>query len=85
MTAIYPLDAACAGHPLPLWDATVYGETVEYREWRHHQAKAICRGCPVKVQCFKAIDHAWDEGIWAGELLPLKRNARPRPASERVA
>lgn len=90
MTAPFPTivheewraQAACAGNPQPLWDAKVHGESDEQREWRHHQAKAVCRRCPVAFECATAIDWTWDEGVRAGTLLPDKKTAA-RPRGER--
>jgi hypothetical protein len=76
VTATYPTDAACATvKDKTLWDAAVHGETPEERTWRHHQAKAVCRRCPVAFECAQAIDWTWDEGVRAGELLPDKKTA----------
>ena len=77
-------DAACAGHPEPLWDQTVHGEDAEEREARHHKAAAICKRCPVAFECGKSVDWTLDEGVRAGVLLPIKKQAA-RPKSERGA
>lgn len=75
--------AACAGNPRPeLWDATVAGETADEREWRHHQAKAVCARCPVAFECAQAIDWTWDAGVRAGTLLPETRAVIRRPPGE---
>lgn len=72
-------DAACAGHPQPLWDETVHGESRDVREARHHKAATICRRCPVAFECGASVDWSLDEGVRAGELLPPKKQAaRPR-------
>ncbi|WP_368410413.1 WhiB family transcriptional regulator [Corynebacterium sp.] len=63
--------ASCAGHS-PLFDADIQGETKQQREARHHQARTICRHCPVLTQCTAVAgrlpqDHR--QGLWAGILL----------------
>lgn len=67
-------DAACAGAPNPaLWFPTRGQATV--------LAKAICRGCPVRVEC---LDHALANGekwgIWGGtserERRKIKRDRK---------
>ncbi|WP_168168148.1 WhiB family transcriptional regulator [Corynebacterium sp. MSK032] len=60
--------AACAGYS-PLFDSDVNGESKEQREARHHQARSICRQCPVLTECTTTAgtlpkDHR--QGIWAG-------------------
>ena len=69
-------DAACSfSADLRLWDADLYGESREDRAWRHEHAKAICRTCPVLEQCRAAIDWTRDDGIRAGELIPVRKHA----------
>ncbi|WP_353888593.1 WhiB family transcriptional regulator [uncultured Corynebacterium sp.] len=63
--------AACKGHA-PLFDLTVHGETSEQREARHHQARNLCRRCPVFTQCTTVagqLKHDHKQGFWAGMLL----------------
>ncbi|GGS60203.1 MULTISPECIES: WhiB family transcriptional regulator [Streptomyces] len=50
------------------------------------QAKAVCRGCPVREQCLEwALDTNQSIGIWGGttelERRALRRRARSRPRS----
>lgn len=72
----YPEAAACArSSDKTLWDSVVHGENLYQREARHAQAKAICHGCPVALECAVAVDWAIDEGIRAGHLLPEKKTA----------
>ena len=77
-------EAACAGHPEPLWDETVHGESRAVREARHHRAVAVCNRCPVAFQCGRSIDWSLDEGVRAGELLPPKKQAA-RPMRDRAS
>jgi hypothetical protein len=62
--------AACAGHPEPLWDAQVYGETAIERRRRQTRALRICRGCPIRTACAAGIDLRHDDGIMGGIVLP---------------
>lgn len=64
------MTAACAGHPEPLWDATVHGETELEQCRRHTRALRICRGCPIRTECRALVDVKHDDGIRAGMVLP---------------
>jgi hypothetical protein len=64
------MTAACAGSPVPLWDATVDGETDEQREYRHEAALRICARCPIRRKCRADVDPRVDDGVWGGEVLP---------------
>lgn len=62
--------AACTGQH-PLFDDRIRGETPESQEARHHRARAICAGCPIRSNCQEVArqlptDHR--TGIWAGQL-----------------
>ena len=67
--------AACAGHPEPLWDGAVDGETPVDQDRRHARALAICRSCPVRRACAELIDVQQDDGVRAGVLLPTIRDS----------
>jgi hypothetical protein len=67
--------AACAGHPTPLWDESVFGETRKQQVARHHAAIAICGTCPVSSHCLADVDWSVDEGVRGGRLLPFKKTA----------
>lgn len=67
--------AACAGHPEPLWDESVYGETRPQQIARHNDAVAICGTCPVRSQCLADVNWSIDEGVRGGRLLPYKKTA----------
>ncbi|MEU9201633.1 WhiB family transcriptional regulator [Streptomyces sp. NPDC048332] len=45
------------------------------------EAKAVCRGCPVRRECLRwALDNGQDAGVWGGldetERRALKRRSR---------
>lgn len=72
----FPEDAACAGILDPLWDASVVGESDAARRARHARGEAICRRCPVKLECLQAVDPCLDDGIRGGVLLSELYGAR---------
>lgn len=79
--------AACAQHPEPwLWDALRDGEKWHEQAYRHRTAKAICQGCPVLLQCLKAVDREVDEGIRAGHLFTIRPGqTAPRSTADQLA
>lgn len=84
--ALIPLAAeligsACAGHPEPLWDATIVGESERQRVARQTRALAICRGCPVRLACAASVDLKHDDGIRGGMVLPTIYDRDRRAAS----
>lgn len=83
--------AACLPHNPDMWfNVNPRQETRPSRDTL--RALAICRGCPVRVECLnRALDDEADhprEGIWGG-LTPLERDelaekrALPRQAKPR--
>lgn len=70
--------AACAGHPEPLWDATLEGEEEHERVARHTRALAFCRICPARVPCLELVDITQDDGIWGAVLLPTLHDSDRR-------
>ena len=53
-------------------------------------AKAICRGCPVRMQCLEfALDARLDHGVWGGmtenERRSLRRSRQRKARREAVA
>lgn len=51
-------------------------------------AKAVCRGCPVREQCLRwALENGQDAGVWGGldetERRALKRRSRRRANDSR--
>jgi WhiB family transcriptional regulator, redox-sensing transcriptional regulator len=62
--------AACIGHEpelfFPLGNSERWDRSIE-------QAKRICGGCPIRVDCLRhAIDHSEADGVWGG-LTPAER------------
>lgn len=64
--------AACNGQ-------SVLFDSVEDYNGRNHyplekEARAVCKTCPVKKECREWADYAREpQGIWAGEIYPLKK------------
>ncbi|NKS54185.1 WhiB family transcriptional regulator [Rhodococcus hoagii] len=58
-------------------------ETLPERVRREHQAKQICRTCPVKSHCRSyAIEFGETHGVWGGmSEVELRRNRRSRRPS----
>ncbi|MET7643169.1 WhiB family transcriptional regulator [Streptomyces sp. NPDC005426] len=47
-------------------------------------AKAVCRGCPVREECLRwALDNGQDAGVWGG-LSELERRALKRRSRRQV-
>lgn len=59
--------AACQGKA-PLFDDTLDDESPGARAERHHRAKVICLGCPVRTECDTAATEHDASGIWNGRL-----------------
>jgi len=60
--------AACRDLPLTLFFGPD-GEDAVARAEREKQAKAVCAGCPVRVECLMyrlGYPYQRDDGIWAG-------------------
>lgn len=82
--------AACSGHPDPnLWQDVMI-ETTRGGKPRiepHHdpvraaQAKAICGGCPIRVECGQWGTAEDEEGIWGG-LTRAERNRSDSPSQD---
>jgi hypothetical protein len=75
VTTEWQQSAACAGHKLPLWDESVYGESRTEQTARHKDAKVICGQCPVRSECLADVDWSIDEGVRGGRVLPWKKTA----------
>jgi WhiB family redox-sensing transcriptional regulator len=78
------------GLSLPCWDADPDLFFAEYPA-DVEAAKAVCRGCPVRLVCVSAaLERKEPWGVWRGELVvagvvvPRKR-ARGRPRRVAVA
>lgn len=44
--------------------------------WVNPEARAICRGCPVRVPCGSYADATDPEGVWAGLSQRERRRAK---------
>lgn len=81
------LQAACRNHPLwvpSTWDDNpdLGREEPKQRKRRIEAAKAVCRGCPVRVECLRDVNWDLDEGVRGGEdLRELRRRLRKKAAS----
>lgn len=68
-------DAACLHHPAEWWLEPVPTPSGGAARWRP-EAKEICRGCPVRVECAEAGRHEL-AGLWGG-LTRAERQADTR-------
>ncbi len=73
--------AACRGQDTGLFFAPNHPEEKEHKHVREARAKAICAGCPVRIECLEyAIRTQEPHGIWGGlneverRLLMRERN-----------
>jgi WhiB family redox-sensing transcriptional regulator len=65
--------AACRGEDTGLFFPPAHLEEREERKTREQHAKAICGGCPVRIECLEyAIRIREPHGIWGG-LNELER------------
>lgn len=76
----FPAGAACRGHDPALWFPQQFTPAAE----RTARAVAICRGCPIRVEC---LDYALRLdppaiGIWAGRWLGSGKTTRLTPAEK---
>jgi len=75
------LEAACRdADPAPFGEPD-HGESPDARRERVAQAKAICRECPVRVQCLAGALAAGDTHTVRGGMTPAER----RTAAQRAA
>ncbi len=73
-TGPWAKDGACVDHPTPeIWFPTsALDDDVDTR-----RAKAICRSCPVQVECLEHAVRVNEEfGIWGGESERGRRRIR---------
>jgi WhiB family transcriptional regulator, redox-sensing transcriptional regulator len=76
--------AACQGMDAPLFFGPD-GEARPEREIREAEAKAVCKLCPVRVQCLDyALRNSIRYGIW-GALNPEERSRERRRRARRPA
>jgi len=62
-------DAACRGVDPDLFYPTRHGSA--------HEAKEVCRGCPVRADCLQhALAYGEKHGIWGGLSEKQRRKAR---------
>lgn len=72
--------AACRGDDVSAFYPPLRPESKSERIAREHAAKAVCRGCPVRVACLDhAMSHDERYGIWGG-LTDVERRHLPRSA-----
>lgn len=83
-------DALCAQVDTEIWFPTKNNDPDDEPAAQYiHQAKAICRRCPVQVECLAyAVEHDETHGIWGGtaprerrHLHPAAFQAPPRPCA----
>jgi len=76
--------AACRGEDSSLFFAPAHPEGKEERETRERRAKAICSGCPVRMECLEyALRIHEHHGIWGG-LTELERRRVLRDQERRL-
>lgn len=66
--------AACAGLA-PLHDTQFADEPTAAWRARYREARAVCRGCPVVVQCAGFADEHKLLGVWGGRVRGVGRGA----------
>lgn len=67
--------AACQGHDTAMWFRDQHDES-SYRD-----ARAVCAGCPVRLQCLAwALNAGEPHGVWGG-LSPKERGRLRRKAA----
>jgi WhiB family redox-sensing transcriptional regulator len=84
ISGLYPVAVAVYGDALPCWSVDpdlFFAESPSDIE----RAKALCRGCPARLQCLAGAQQRREPwGVWGGELfnhghvIPTKRG-RGRP------
>ena len=65
--------AACRGETSSLFFPPAHFERGEEKRSRERKAKAICAGCPVRIECLEyAVGIRESHGVWGG-LNELER------------
>lgn len=73
--------ASCRGHDATLFFPPAVAESKEEKDVREAQAKAICRGCPVRAECLDfAVANREPYGIWGGTNELERRRLMARRA-----
>jgi WhiB family redox-sensing transcriptional regulator len=73
---VWQLKAACRGPQAAAFFPPSHFERKEERNEREARAKAICSGCPVRVDCLEyALRIREPHGIWGG-LNEMERKSR---------
>ena len=73
-------DALCRQHSSNLFFPPATFEKKEDREKREAKAKAVCSGCPVKIECLDEANEISEPfGVWGGFCL-LYTSPSPRDA-----
>jgi WhiB family redox-sensing transcriptional regulator len=80
-------EAACRGEQAPLFFPETALEDRATRRDREGKAKAICAGCPVRIECLEyALRTRESHGVWGGmneyerRALLRERSQGARPA-----
>ena len=69
-------DAICRQHSSNLFFPPATFEKKEDREKREAKAKAVCSGCPVKIECLEEANEISEPfGVWGG-LNEVERKRR---------
>ena len=66
--------AACAGLA-PLHDCQFSDEPTAAWRARYREARAVCRGCPVRRECAEFAEENRLHGVWGGRVRGVGRGA----------
>lgn len=76
--------AACRGEDAHLFFPPAHFERGDEKRARERKAKAICAGCPVRMECLEfALRIKEPSGVWGG-LNELERRALLRDRANRL-
>lgn len=88
--------AACKNHPEPdLWfaeeaESPTAPRTSQFKremDIRTQRAKAVCRGCPVRLECLEAaiMSPTMLFGVWGGQTRDERKSKRGHAGAKRAA